>query len=306
MSKRGFISRYLLIIKRLKSHPYSSYEELKDYINTQSYFLQANDDELYIAFSKRTLQRDLREIRNLFGIDILYSRGRNGYYIDDKSSVNLNFQRMIESFDMFSALNLTSELKPVIHLEKRKPQGTEHIYGVIYALKNCLVITFDYQKYWDEKKTNRTFLLYGLKEFKNRWYIIGNELNSMDLKIFGLDRLSNLKITTEKFKKRKDIDIDEYFKYSFGIVGPNELNPESVVLSFRPIQGKYIKSLPLHSSQKVLVDDEIELKVKLNICVTHDFIMEILSHGDEVKVIRPKSLVKRLKKILQSSLEQYA
>jgi hypothetical protein len=30
------------------------------------------DDTLTIGFSKRTLQRDLREIRNIFGIDIEY------------------------------------------------------------------------------------------------------------------------------------------------------------------------------------------------------------------------------------------
>ncbi len=306
MSKRGYISRYLLIVKRLKSNPYSSYDELKEYVNHQSYFLQANDDDLFIAFSKRTLQRDLREIRNLFGIDILYSRVNNGYFIAENTSENMNFQRMVESFDMFNALNVTNDLKSLIHLEKRKPQGSEHIYGLIHALKNNLTIKFDYQKFWDEKKTNRELLPYGLKDFKNRWYIVGTELNSDDLKIFGLDRLSNLEITKKKSNRNIKIDIEEYFKNSFGIIGPNNLKSEKVVLSFQPLQGKYIKSLPLHSSQRVIKDNQEEMRIELNICITHDFVMELLSHGEEVKVLKPASLVKKVKKILQDSLLQYS
>ena len=73
MSKRGYISRYLLILKKLKAKPYSTYEELQGYIENQFDYLQMQDDTLNIGFSKRTLQRDIREIRNTFGIDIEYS-----------------------------------------------------------------------------------------------------------------------------------------------------------------------------------------------------------------------------------------
>ncbi len=69
MSKRGYISRYLLILKKLKVKPYSTYEELQTYIENQFDFLQMQDDRLNICFSKRTLQRDLKEIRNVFGIE---------------------------------------------------------------------------------------------------------------------------------------------------------------------------------------------------------------------------------------------
>lgn len=74
MSKRGYISRYLLILKKLKVKPYSTYEELKNYIENQFEYIQMQDDTLNIGFSKRTLQRDIKEIRNVFGIDIEYSK----------------------------------------------------------------------------------------------------------------------------------------------------------------------------------------------------------------------------------------
>jgi len=81
MSKRGYISRYLLILKKLKVKPYSSYEELLHYIDTQLEYLQMQDDTLSVGFSKRTLQRDIKEIRNLFGVDVAFSMPRKGYYI---------------------------------------------------------------------------------------------------------------------------------------------------------------------------------------------------------------------------------
>jgi len=71
MSKRGYITRYLSLMKRIKARPYSTYEELRDFMEREIEFLQMQDDTLSIGFSKRTLQRDLREIRNLFGIDIV-------------------------------------------------------------------------------------------------------------------------------------------------------------------------------------------------------------------------------------------
>jgi proteasome accessory factor B len=66
MSKKGYISRYLLIIKKLKAKPYSSYDELRSHIEKHLEDMHWIDDSLDIGFSKRTLQRDLREIRTYF------------------------------------------------------------------------------------------------------------------------------------------------------------------------------------------------------------------------------------------------
>jgi N-dimethylarginine dimethylaminohydrolase len=73
MSKRGYISRYLLILKKLKVKPFSTYEELQAYIENQFDYLQMQDENLQIGFSKRTFQRDIKEISNVFGIDIVYN-----------------------------------------------------------------------------------------------------------------------------------------------------------------------------------------------------------------------------------------
>ena len=305
MSKRGYISRYLLILKKLKVKPYSTYEELQTYIENQFDYLQMQDDKLNIGFSKRTLQRDLKEIRNVFGIDIEYSKTNKGYYISQSETENMNFQRMIEAFDMFNSLNLAQDLTPFIHLEKRRPQGTENLYGLLHAIKNKLKIKFTYQKFWEEEVSQRLVEPYALKEFKNRWYILAKDSKDNNIKSFALDRLTNLEITTQHYQYPDNYSIEQNYRYCFGIISPNGSDPQDIILSFDPFQGKYIKTLPLHETQEVLLDNDQETRIKLKLCLTHDLFMELLSFGDNMKVIEPKKLSDEIKEAHKKACKQY-
>jgi len=305
MSKRGYISRYLLILKKLKVKPFSTYEELQAYIENQFDYLQMQDDNLQIGFSKRTLQRDIKEIRNVFGIDIEYSKSHKGYFISQKENENMNFQRMMEAFDMFNSLNLAQDLTPFIHMEKRRPQGTDNLYGLLHAIKNRLKIKFTYQKFWEEELSQRLVEPYALKEFKNRWYLMAKDSKDNNIKSFALDRLTNLGITNHTFKYPDNYSIEQSYRYCFGIISPNDEEPQDIILSFDPFQGKYIKTLPLHHTQEILVDNEEEMKIKLKLCLTHDLVMELLSFGEYMKVIKPKSLADQIKQAHQKAFKQY-
>jgi predicted DNA-binding transcriptional regulator YafY len=305
MSKRGYISRYLLILKKLKSKKYSSFEEIQEYIEQQVDFLQMQDDSLMVGFSKRTFQRDLKEIRTNFGIDIEFSRSMKGYFIVQNELENMNFQRMLEAFDMFNSLNLAQDLKPYVHIENQKPHGTEHLYGLLHAIKNHFQIEFSHKKFWEDQTKTRKVEPYALKEFKNRWYLVAKDSADNSIKTFGLDRLTELNITRTKFIYPDNFDAREKFRFFFGIISPNELLPEEIILSFDSDQGKFIKSLPLHLTQEIIKEDEAEFIIRLKICVTHDFIMEILSFGDSVKVIQPSSLKASIIEIYKNAISHY-
>lgn len=305
MSKRGYISRYLLILKKLKIKPFSAYEELQSYIENQFEYFQMQDDSLNIGFSKRTLQRDIKEIRNVFGIEIEYSKSNKGYYISQNETENMNFQRMMEAFDMFNSLNLAHDLKPFIHLEERRPQGTENLYGLLHAIKNRLQIKFTYQKFWEEEISHRLVAPYALKEFKNRWYVMVKASKDLHIKSFALDRLTNLEITSQTYQYPENYSIEQSYSNCFGIISPDGEEPQDIILSFKPFQGKYIKTLPLHKSQQVLVDNKEEMKIELRLCLTHDLVMELLSFGDNMKVIEPKSLADQIKQAHKKAYIQY-
>lgn len=300
MSKRESIARYNLIIKKLRKRP-ATFAEIEEYLALESEIQAYN-----FNISKRTFQRDRGDIRSLYNIDILFNFSKKVYYIDFDEQPEAN-ERIFEAFDTFNALNLTDRLSKHIHFEKRKPQGTEHLYGILHAIKNQIQIKFVYQKYWEDELTERLVEPYALKEFKNRWYVLSKDLVDNKIKSFALDRLTDLEILNKKFNFPKDFDVNEHYRYCFGIISPNGHQPEDVVLSFNAFQGKYIKSLPLHDSQQILIDNDNELRIQLKLFITHDFFMELLSFGENLKVFKPQSLIDDLKstvKNIQSIYQQ--
>jgi len=212
---------------------------------------------------------------------------------------------MLEAFDMFNSLNMSDSNTPYIIFEKRKPQGTEHFYGLLHAIKNRLLIKFTYTKFWDNESSERSVEPFALKESQYRWYLLARDKKNNVIKTFGLDRISNLEILRQKFVYPKEYNPNEVFKYSFGILTEPDKEPKEIVLSFEPFQGKYIKSFPLHSTQQLIVENKNEVRIKLKMHITKDFIMEILSFGDEVKVISSKLLKNRICNILSTSIDNY-
>ena len=161
--------------------------------------LESELQEYNFNVSKRTFKRDIEDISALYNIDIVYDFSRKVYYVnlDEQSDIN---ERMFEAFDTFSALNISDRLSDSIHFEKRRPQGTENLHGLLHAIKNKVQISFTYQKFWKDKITVRIVEPYALKEFKNRWYLMANDLKDKRVKSFALDRLSKLEITHKKIQ----------------------------------------------------------------------------------------------------------
>jgi predicted DNA-binding transcriptional regulator YafY len=295
MSKIETYKRYFLIINRLKYR--YTFEEIAEYLKNQSV-----GQDMNFTISKRTFQRDINDIRELFNFDIKCQN--NIYFIDKKEDNPLN-ERIQDAFNTFNALNLTDSLTSHIQFEQRKPQGTENLYGLLHAIQKQELIKIKYLKFWEDNITDRELEPYALKEFKNRWYLMAKERNNPIVKSFALDRIKDLTLLNKKFQKTEPFDIESHFKNSFGIISPNDLPLEEVILSFTPFQGKYIKTLPLHHTQEILIDNQKELRIKLQLYVTYDFKMELLSMGDEVKVLQPESLVREMKDTLQKALKRY-
>lgn len=298
MSKRETFERYRLIIKKLRKQA-STFAEIAYYLEEES-DLQGYD----FSISKRTFKRDLEDIASLFNIDIVYDFSRKLYYIEYDEEPEVN-ERIFEAFDIFNALNISERLSDFILFEKRRPQGTENLYGLLHAIKNQVQIVFRYRKFWEDEITRRTTEPYALKEFRNRWYVLAKDLGDSRVKSFALDRLSDVEITTRKFRLPNDFNSKEHFKHSFGIISPNGQEPLDIILSFDPFQGKYIKTLPLHESQEILIDNNEEIRIKLKLYITRDFVMEILSHGDSVKVLQPSGLIDELKNTYRQALDLY-
>lgn len=295
MSQRLIATRHGLIISKLRNHKRATFQEINDY-------LKSEDD--YLAISKRTFVRDVAEIGEVYGVYIKYDFSARNYYIDEDLSDESD-KRRLEALDVFNALKFKERNKNSILFDKRKNSGTEHIYELLNAINNNLQITFSYQKFDEEEGAIRKVNPLAIKEFHLRWFLLALDTKDNNIKTYGLDRISNLQILRNAKFKNNNFSGSEYFKYAFGISVVNGQQPEDIVLSFTPVQGKYIKTLPLHSSQKVIIDDETEFRISLKMCLTHDFKMELLSMGENVKVISPQRLIDDIKSTYERALGNY-
>jgi predicted DNA-binding transcriptional regulator YafY len=298
MSKRIYVGRFNLIIKKLRKGE-ATFNEINDFLIRESELQDAS-----YSISKRTFQRDLDEIRSLYNIDIQYDFSRRVYFFSEDENPDIN-NRMLEAFDLFSALNMSEHSSEYIYFEKRRAQGTGHFYGLLHAIKNRFSIEMRYQKFWDPLPSERKLNPLALKEFKGRWYLLARDENGTAIKTYGLDRISDFTISKRRYEKFDYKELHKAFENCFGIINPVELKPEKIVLSFTSEQGKYLKTQPLHESQTVLIDTEDEYRISVLLRVTHDLIMELLSHGENLKVISPAGLRKSLCNAYGDALKQY-
>ena len=228
-----------------------------------------------------------------------------GYCLEDrKPDYFANTAEMLLNFDLLNAINSDSVGSRYILAEHHRPVGSEQMPKLIYAVRNQHPVTFDYTlvRHNDEVKQVRV-LPHFLKESNQRWYLLGKDGDV--LKSYGIDRISNITILeNERFKRDDTIDVNELFKDSYGIWQQTDIPVEDIELSYDALDGKFLKSLPLHHSQRILCDTEEEFRITLRLRITNDFVMELLSRSRSLTVIRPLHLRERIRKIYEEALRR--
>ncbi|MGK0449278.1 MAG: putative DNA-binding transcriptional regulator YafY [Polaribacter sp.] len=278
--------RQQLILNKLRRGNFT-FKEIESYLALESDIQGVN-----LWISKRTLQRDLISIAEIYGVEIKYDRSIGKYtIIEDLQSVTQ--QKLLETVDMYHALQLKDKISDKLIFEQRQPKGTQHLVTILKAINDKKQIKFQYLKYWEDQEEVRTIEPRFLKEYKQRWYVVGIDIQKEQPRIFGLDRIQNLEITASDCKFDY-IDVEALFTNSFGIISPNNQKPIDIELTFTAFQAKYIKSLPLHHSQQITKEDTDKVTFSLYIVPTYDFKMELMSYGSSLLDIKPASLKKEI------------
>jgi proteasome accessory factor B len=298
MSKLIYFKRYLYIIDRLRSHN-CNFKDLQKHIIRK---LENEDIDTNFEYSVRTFERDKKDILDIFGIVIDYNRKDRTYSIDEEEIEDQSVTRIMDAFSIHHALQEGNKLSPSVFLEKRKSSGTENIHGIIHAIQNLYITKFTHQKHWDDFSTNREVYPIAIKESHQRWYLIALDKKDDKVKTFGLDRISYLIVSDTKFKPFK-YNVEKEFQYAFGV---ETYSPaEKVVLEFVNKQGNYIKTFPLHESQKIIKENEDSLLLEIYIHTTNDIVMELLKYGADVKVISPARLQNEVKNRISQMANLY-
>lgn len=300
MAKRDQLLRLMNVVTYLRGKSKgASFEDISKHLEQKSY----QDSEGELAFSEKTFQRDRKIMQELLGIEIKFKRSTMTYQIvndiDDYPE-----QTIFDNLLLVNAYKQAANYEQIMHFEKRQASGLEHLEGVIYAIKNSKNISFDYTKHWEGIPRKKVVEPYAVKEFRNRWYLLANERDGKDffLKTLGLDRISNFELLNSSFR-RQEVDIETLFENSFGIISTLHEKPTRIALSFEPWQGMFVKSLPIHHSQKILLDNQDELKVELTLVPTYDFYQELLTHAERILSIEPKFVRDEYVSFLQKGID---
>jgi len=158
-------------------------------------------------------------------------------------------------------------------------------------------------KVQNAKSETRIIHPYLLKEYNNRWYVIGWDENEKDIRTFGLDRIRSIERVENPYRK-SDFDPREYFKYTIGIIAPQS-KPPQIKIEFTKQQAQYLLTQPIHHSQRVLKETKEKVVFWFELHPTYEFISFILGSRDNAKVISPVWLKDRMKQILNRMVENY-
>jgi predicted DNA-binding transcriptional regulator YafY len=305
MAKNEQMLRLLFIeefLRRRKDRG-ATYPEIADYLESQ--FAEKG---LELKFTERTFQRDKLAIADVFGIQISYSRKKNAHFIEEEE-LELSQESVFDQLLLVEAYRETKGKADVMFFEPRRARGLEHLNGLIHAITQKKVLSFTYQKFWENEKSSKVVMPYALKEFKNRWYLLAANYQAKNtsffLKTYGLDRISDLNISNTSFK-RENIDIEKAYKNSFGIISTLGKETQEILLKFDREQANYVKALPLHHSQTVIAENETETIFRVSLVPTYDFQREILSYGKRVQVLAPESFIQELKAEVEIMLKNFS
>ncbi|WP_407494704.1 helix-turn-helix transcriptional regulator, partial [Elizabethkingia anophelis] len=202
-------------------------------------------------------------------------------------------------------LNLHPDFSSFVFFETRKPTGLEHFYDLFFAIRNKRVVTFEHFSYQTRLMTSRKVQPLALKESKNRWYLIAVDTKDKALKSFGLDRINYMEVSNGKFREKYNLNFKEHFQNAFGVMNLAEQKPERIVLKCSRHQGEYIRSFPLHTSQKSFRETPQHIWFEFFLHPTYDFMQEVLSFGQEAVILEPICLSEQITAHLKNALKNY-
>lgn len=300
MNNKNTIRRDYLIIRRIMRGDHPSASVLLQY-------LERND----ITITLRTLQRDIADIRSNFDIEVIYDSKKNGYYIDETCSMDMDkllyFLGLAESSDVILS-NIKDRQRLLKYLSispNPHAKGVENIGILLQAIQQCTVINISHLSYQTGEQKAYTVEPYLLKEFEGMWYLFAYCEDMKAFRTFGLDRIRQIQVTDRIFQRIAELEhIAEKFNNVYGLVYEPDNNPnapiEEVRLKVSPVMMPYIQSLPIHSSQSISGDT-----ITLHLIINPELENKIMSYGEHIEILSPPSLRNKIKERIMQSLTKY-
>ena len=291
--------------------------------------------------STSTIEKDIRAMREQapkgYTAPIVYSKSEGGYVYGEVgfsiAELNLNeeewtalqfasqllyqykevpvfsnFKNAIERINTRFSLGIDGSdkvLDELVQFEKSiHTKGMDLIEFIYNTIKNKQAIQFQYKNIYKGKSSAAKLIPYLIKENRNRWYVIGWSEEKGKYTTYALDRISDLVILNNIYKRRSDFNPLSFFQHSTGIMESNT-KPEEVLLTIlKPISDLVLLE-PLHTTQKLISEKTDRVQISLKVLLNEEFTFKILGMGSFCVVDKPASLRKTIKGAIQKTATNY-
>lgn len=206
------------------------------------------------------------------------------------------------------SINVQKNQTPVIDFEKNENlKGLEHLDTLYQAILSKQVLTITYQSFKARKPGSMNVHPYLLKEFKNRWFVIGIKGPKQPILTLALDRIIDIKPCEDKIRYLPNTRLDaaDYYKDVIGVTVNEGIRPTNVYILINHANAPYILTKPLHQSQELVkkVDEGVIIKIKVKL--NFELEKELLGFGESITVLKPQQLRDRLVKRTQKAIANY-
>ena len=241
----------------------------------------------YIDFNQRTGKYELCRHKALYGEDdSLYDYLLSAYHIEGLTELALKHRDKIMLTD--------------------SPTGVEHIQIILDAIDKKRGIECDYYSFNKKSVKQQKLIPYFLRTWENRWYLVAEPDNHHHgQSVFALERMDNIRLTEEKMLPSKNITAEEYFDGSFGVNHSDDQNPERILIKVYSTQVEYVRTLPIHESQKEIETTDEWSIFEYRIIPCFNLYQQLLWHREKVEVLEPKSVREEMKKIVEDIQKNY-
>lgn len=191
--------------------------------------------------------------------------------------------------------------------------GNKHLIQLLDACKLGRVISFDYQSFKADKPKRVVLHPYLLKEYNNRWFLIGMTEEShikktYEISQYGLERIKGkIKNESLEYYYHPDFNPDEHFANIIGVSTRPDAVVTKVVLRFANGRANYVETNPIHPTQRRLreKDTPTHRVFKYELIPNQELEALILSFGPDVEVLMPDSLKSSTIDKIESSKNLY-
>lgn len=185
-------------------------------------------------------------------------------------------------------------------------KGLENFPVIFNAIINKQVLSIKYKGFKNTEPINFEIHPYYLKQYNNRWYLLGINNGYDNITNLPLDRIESVGTDNSiQYQENSNIDFAEYFEDVVGVSIPKDSPIENVVLKINKELFPYIETKPLHGSQTKIGEDDNTVTMKIQVYLNYELKKLLLSFGDGIEIISPQYLRGEIQQIAKNIVEKY-